>query len=146
MKLGPGRILLFLALALVAGWLGSYCANYWSQRDVETQGMHSFVHHELNLTDGQVAQLEALEADFAIRQKSLELSLRAANADLAAAMEDEHEYGPKVSSAIEAVHAKMGALQKATVEHIFNMRRLLTDEQQKAFDARVGNALTANQE
>jgi len=48
--------------------------------------------------------------------------------------------------AIEAVHENMGALQKATVEHIFNMRRLLTDEQQKAFDARVGNALTANQE
>lgn len=146
MKIGPVRFIMLLALALAAGWLGSYCANYWSQQDVETQGIHNFLHNELDLTDSQVAQLGALEADFAIKQKSLELSLRAANADLAAAMEAEHEYGPKVSSAIEAVHEKMGALQKATVEHVFNMRRLLTDKQQDAFDARVGNALTANQE
>lgn len=146
MKIGPVRIIMLLALALAAGWLGSYFANYWSQQDVETQGIHSFLHNELDLTDTQLMQLRALEADFAIKQKSLELSLQAANADLAAAMEAEHEYGPKVSSAIEAVHEKMGALQKATVEHVFNMRRLLTDKQQDAFDARVGNALTANQE
>ncbi|MEH6759083.1 MAG: Spy/CpxP family protein refolding chaperone [Parasphingorhabdus sp.] len=80
--------------------------------------MHSFIHDELDLTDSQLTQLEALEAGFAVKQESLELSLRAANADLA--------------TAIEAVHHKMGALQKATVEHIFNMRRLLTDEQQKS--------------
>ena len=146
MKLTPVRIIILLALALAAGWLGSYCASYWSQRNVETHSIHSFVHDELDLTDSQLVQLEKLEANFTVKQKSLELSLRAANADLAAAMEAEHEYGPKVSLAIETVHEKMGALQKATVEHIFNMRRLLTDEQQKAFDARVGNALTANQE
>ena len=146
MKLSPVRIIILLALAFAAGWLGSYCASHWPQQNVETQGFHGFVHDELDLTDSQLAQLEKLETDFAIKQKSLELSLRAANADLAAAMEAEHEYGPEVSLAIETVHEKMGALQKATVEHIFNMRRLLTDEQQIAFDARVGNALTANQE
>lgn len=146
MKVGPIRMIVFLLLALGAGWLGAYGANSWSEQKTKAQGIHNFVHHELDLSSTQQQQLSKLEADFAVKRKSLELSLRAANADLAAAMEAEHEYGPKVNSAIETVHERMGALQKATVEHVFDMRRLLTAEQQKAFDARVGNALTANLE
>ena len=146
MKVGPIRIIVFLLLALGAGWLGAYGANYFSQKNTEAQGIHNFVHHELDLSTTQQQELDKLEAEFAVKRKSLELSLRAANADLAAAMEAEHGYGPKVNSAIENVHGRMGSLQKATVEHVFNMRRLMTAEQQKAFDARVGNALTANLE
>ena len=59
-------------------------------------------------------------------------------------MDAEHEYGPKVNAAIETVHDRMGQLQKATVEHVFAMRRLLTPQQQQAFDARVGLALTTD--
>ena len=146
MKLSLFRIIALLLLALGAGWLGASGANYWMQQNTDTQGIHGFVHDELDLSDRQQQQLDRLEAEFAVRQKSLELSLRAANADLASAMEAEHQYGPKVGSAIETVHDRMGALQKATVEHVFNMRRLLTRQQQKAFDARVGKALTANPE
>ena len=59
-------------------------------------------------------------------------------------MDEEHEYGPKVASAIEDVHERMGDLQKATIAHVFEMRTLLTPDQQRAFDRHVSDALTAD--
>ena len=72
----------------------------------------------------------------------LEASARAANAQLAQAMEAEHEYGPRVGAAIDEVHARMGDLQKATVRHVFDMREILDPDQQRRFDQQVSKALT----
>jgi len=107
--------------------------------------MHDFVHHELSLSPEQDARLDELEDAFAIERRTLESALMAANARLAAAMEQEHEYGPMVGEAIDDVHASMGDLQKATVRHVFNMRELLDEDQQRAFDRQVGRALTTDQ-
>jgi len=82
--------------------------------------------------------LDELESKFGMKRRSVELSLRASNANLAAAMEEEHQYGPKVSQAIEGVHEQMGELQKVTIAHVFQMRLILTP----AFDRRVGDALS----
>ena len=67
---------------------------------------------------------------------------RAQPVPLAQAMENEHEYGPEVSAAIDEVHARMGDLQKATVRHVFDMREILEPEQQRQFDRKVSDALT----
>jgi|TARA_R100001244_G_scaffold44182_3_gene39827 Spy/CpxP family protein refolding chaperone len=143
MKIGPLQIILLVLLALGAGWVGSLGAKHWSQSEDQNVGVHSFVHEELDLDQAQETRLSELEGDFSIRRQALDLALRSANADLAAAIEEEHQYGPKVSKAIEAVHVQMGLLQKATVEHLFKMRTLLNPAQQKAFDERVSNSLTA---
>lgn len=86
--------------------------------------------------------MESLEANFAVEQARLESSARAANARLAQAMEAEHEYGPEVGAAIDEVHERMGALQKATVRHVFAMREILDPDQQRRFDRQVSAALT----
>ena len=95
-----------------------------------------------SLTADQEQRLDALEARFAVEQARLEASARAANAQLAQAMETEHEYGPEVSAAIDEVHARMGDLQKATVRHVFDMREILDSDQQLQFDRKVSAALT----
>lgn len=143
MKIGPLQIILLILLALGAGWAGSLGAKHWMQSEDQNFGVHNFVHEELDLDKTQKTRLEELESDFAIRRQALDLALRSANADLAAAIEEEHQYGPKVSKAIEAVHIQMGLLQKATVEHLFAMRMMLNPGQQRAFDKRVLNSLTA---
>lgn len=144
MKVGPFRIALLILLALGAGFLGAVGANQWAAQNVDNTSLHSFVHDELELSDKQLQTLDEMEDKFSIKRRSLELSLRAANATLADAMDQEHEYGPKVASAIETVHERMGELQKATVQHVFEMRSILTPQQQEAFDQRVGDALTAD--
>ena len=57
-------------------------------------------------------------------------------------MEQEHGYGPKVSTAIDRVHVEMGELQKATVRHVFAMRALLNEEQRQKFDRQISISLT----
>lgn len=141
MKLRPWAIGLILLLALGAGALGAALQTRWAN-DANQQGLHPFVHDELDLTEGQERELERLEAQFSLRRSALDLALRAANADLAAAMESEHRYGPEVAQAIERVHAAMGDMQKATVEHVFAMRAILDAQQRRAFDRRVSEALT----
>ena len=102
------------------------------------------MHDELALTADQEQRLDTLEARFAVERARLEGSARAANARLAQAMENEHEYGPEVSAAIDEVHARMGDLQKATVRHVFDMREILDPDQQRQFDRKVSEALTRN--
>ena len=107
--------------------------------------IHTLLHDELNLDAKQLAQLEVLEKQFAIRKQALELEMRADNASLASAIEKEHGYGTEVAAAVDRSHMAMGQLQKETLEHIFSMRALLKSDQMIKFDAAVVKALTADQ-
>ena len=107
--------------------------------------LHALLHNGLDLDATQHAKLEALEKQFAIRKQSLELEMRADNAKLAAAIENERGYGTAVAAAVDQSHMAMGELQKATLEHIFAMRALLRSDQVAKFDAAVVKALTADQ-
>ena len=131
-----GRLLLAVLLAGLAGCLGAIAADRWLNHE-DNGSLHQFVHEELVLTEDQNSRLETLEARFAVERAALESSLRAANARLAQAMDAEHEYGPEVSAAIDDVHGQMGELQKATVQHVFDMREILEPEQQRLFDRKV---------
>jgi len=68
--------------------------------------------------------------------------MRSDNAALAAAIAREHDDGPAVAAAVDRAHRTMGALQKATLAHVFAMRRLLRPDQTAAFDRLVVRALT----
>ena len=106
--------------------------------------LHSLLHDKLTLDTNQHAKLDALEAAFAVRRKTLEVEMRADNARLAEAIEVEHGNGPRVAAAVDACHMTMGQLQKATLEHVFAMRSLLKPNQTTVFDQAVVRALTAD--
>ena len=55
--------------------------------------------------------------------------MRQANQELAAAIAKSKGYSPEVAAAVEKVHQHMGELQKASLEHLFEMRTVLTPEQ-----------------
>ena len=143
MKVTPFYAALLLILAIAAGSLGDYATNRWIVDHDAPHGMPDFVHRELHLTKSQQEQLDTLETNFSVERRRLELALKTANASLAAAMDEEHSYGPKVSDAIDEVHARMGDLEKATVRHVLRMRGLLNTHQQQAFDREVSRALTS---
>src|SRR3546814_762201 len=96
-----------------------------------------------DLDPQQKQKIDGLEADFAARRKALDTELQAANADLAAAIVHEHQYGPDVEHAIDRSHHAMGELQKATLRHVFAMRGVLRPDQAKQFDAAVASTLTS---
>lgn len=51
-----------------------------------TPSLHQVLHEELDLNAAQEEEIEGLERDFATRRRALETEMRAANAELAAAM------------------------------------------------------------
>ncbi len=143
MKFSGYQIVAAILLAALAGSLGALAADRWFGAP-EPQGLHDFVHDQLNLSSDQENRLDLLEQRFAIENAQLELAVRRANAGLAAAMDNEHEYGPEVRTAIDQVHASMGELQKATVRHAFAMRDILDENQQRQFDQQVARSLTGS--
>lgn len=140
MKIGGWHIVIAILLALAAGFLGAYAARQWNVAQPPT-GLHDFVHDELDLTGDQIEKLSELESRFVTERTQLELGLRKANAQLARAINQEHRYGPEVSVAIDQVHARMGALQKATVQHVFAIRSLLDQKQREQFDEQISRSL-----
>lgn len=140
MKPSNYQILIAVLLAALAGCLGALAADKWIHSE-DDNGLHEYVHEEFSLSAGQEARLDVIEARFSTEQIRHEYALRAANARLAQAMEQEHEYGPEVAAAIQEVHECMRDLQKVTIEHVFAMREILTPAQQREFDRQISNAL-----
>jgi Spy/CpxP family protein refolding chaperone len=104
------------------------------------------VHQELQLSPDQDRQIETLESAFAGRRKALEDEMRKANAELAAAIRASDVAGPEVAAAVHHFHEAMGALQTETIEHVFAMRKVLTQQQRARFDDKIAQALTSNAE
>lgn len=135
------QIALVAFLAALAGVLiGRSIAD--RQQASASSALHDLLHEQLNLDAQQIQQIGQIETQFAARRRALELELRADNARLAAAIQAEHGYGPRVAAEVERSHRAMGALQNETLAHIFAMRRVLRPDQAARFDRAVYEALT----
>lgn len=135
-------LILTLVLTLVAAIGGTWIGARYIYAQRHQPSLHEFVHEELRLTAQQKQRLEVLEQDFAVKRRAREAELRAANAELARAIQARHEYSPEVQAAVDHFHHAMGELQKETILHVLAMRTVLTPEQAVQFDRRIGEALT----
>ncbi|KQN28683.1 periplasmic heavy metal sensor [Sphingomonas sp. Leaf38] len=140
------RAMLTILLAFLAAVAGVLIGgNILSARPSHGTELHALLHREITLDVRQEVALDELEARFATLRTALEGQLRADNVRLAAAIEREHDNGPAVAAAVDRSHHTMGALQKATLAHVFAMRRLMRSDQTAAFDRVVVQALTPSQ-
>ncbi|MEW5684631.1 MAG: periplasmic heavy metal sensor [Pseudomonadota bacterium] len=139
---GVRSLVLTLALCMAAAGIGAWAGVRFLEPQRRAPTLHEFVHEELDLTADQESRLERLERDFAVRRKTREAQLRAANAELAAAIQARHEYSPDVTAAVERFHRAMGELQKETITHVLEMRKVLTPAQAARYDERIAEALT----
>ncbi len=130
-------------IAFVAATAGSLVANRLSARHANETDVHSAIHATLSLSPAQDKAIEALETTHRLRKSEFEAQLRAANAELAAAIEEERAFGPRVTAAVDKIHVIMGAMQKESLDHLFAMRQQLDGRQAAAFDAIIRRTLTA---
>ena len=140
-RIGIIMVVLTIVAAAFGGWFG---VHYGLAHPTSRSNLDELLHDELNLTAAQNAKIEALETAFAARRKVLEDEMRAANGDLAAAIEDGHAYNDRARQAIDRFHDAMRTLQEETVKHVLAMRAVLTPGQAKAFDATIHRELVAN--
>lgn len=146
MKVSVRSAVITVALAFIGGIAGMWLGHQLLTAPAHNHSLHTMVHEELSLTADQERDLEALEATFATRQQALEGEMREANTELAAAIRASEIAGPAVEAAVHHFHDAMGALQTETIEHVFAMRKVLTPDQRKQFDDKIGQALTADAE
>jgi Spy/CpxP family protein refolding chaperone len=134
----------FLTVVAVAA-LSSFCTLRWAaSRQSAALNAHAWLHRELDLTADQHEALQPIEDRFALRQRELSEQLRSANRDLAKLIGQDKAYTPAVAAAVETIHHRMGELQKASIEHVFEMRTVLTPAQGDRLLRLAQQALQAN--
>ncbi len=142
MSLARGMLLTLVA-SVILGALGAWAGAHYAVRQMHgATPMHQMVHDELKLSADQASRIDRMEKLHAGRRHALETEMRAANRELAQALEDGHAFTPKVQAAIDRFHMAMGALQKETIVHVLDMRSVLTPDQARRFDDRVVRSLT----
>ena len=142
MRTGWRAIVLTAVLAAIANAAGTWIGASWVMNRREPPSLHDIVHDELELRPDQHARIEVIEARFAAIRPGLEAEVRAANQELARAIEQGEGDGPQVQAAVDHFHVAMGALQKETIAHVFEMRSVLTPAQAAVFNDRIVEALT----
>ncbi|MBI1234369.1 MULTISPECIES: periplasmic heavy metal sensor [Hyphobacterium] len=136
--------LVAFVLGLAGGLVGVWAGLQLSGGQVPPDGsLHQFVHHDLDLSSEQEAQIEALEAEFTRRRQVLEDDMAEARHELGVALMQTGHMTPEVEAQARAFHEAMGRLQIETLNHIVDMRETLTPEQRERFDARLTQALDA---
>lgn len=120
----------FFAVVVVIAALSSFCTLRWMEsRRGRVADPHDWLHAELKITPAQHAALEPIETKFAEQNRALRERMRAANHALAVAIRKGQPDSPEIAAAIGQIHLNMGELQKASIDHIFDMRKHLTPEQ-----------------
>ena len=136
-------LILTVVLSVIGASLGAWGgASFVIHRMDRPTPLHELVHKELRLTADQKSRIAGLERDHAARWQALEAEMRAANAQLAQAYQEQHAYTPQVQAAIDRFHRAMSALQTETIVHVLAMRAVLTPQQTIQFDETVVKSLT----
>lgn len=142
MSTGLRHILITVVLAALAAAGGAWLCARYVVHEASPPSLHDVVHRDLDLSAEQARRLDAIEARYAAEKSRLEADVRAANRELAAAIAGGDETSPRLDAAVDHLHLAMGAQQKATIAHVFEMRAVLTPAQARTFDAEVVAALT----
>ncbi len=129
------------ALAFGICW---FVGNSFMEHPDVVQDSHQWLHEQLELTAEQDEKLVPIEAKFSSRKKQLEAEIMAENHTLATAINEDGRYSPRVREAAERINKAQGELQEATLEHLFEMRNVLTPPQRKKLNSLTTDALTHN--
>jgi Spy/CpxP family protein refolding chaperone len=90
---------------------------------------HEWIHKQLNLTRDELKALEPIESKFTEHKRSLAAEIRSANKELAEAIEQDQTYSSRVSAALTKIQQAQSSLQEATLQHVFEMKSVLSPEQ-----------------
>ncbi|MCF7786307.1 MAG: periplasmic heavy metal sensor [Prosthecobacter sp.] len=91
--------------------------------------LHAWMHEHLDITPEQHEKLEPLEAEFEKLRVTLKDEVRLADVSLAQTIRDPQMNEAAMNEALERLNKAQGALQRATLEHFFVMKRYLRPAQ-----------------
>ena len=122
-------VLLFAVVAAAAGTANFVTSRLFYRRAPGLVSEHIQIHQKLGLTPGQEKRLEPIEQRFAQQKEQLLRSIRQANGQLAKAIMGDKPNSSEITTAVAAIRAAQGELQKVTLDHVFEMKAVLQPEQ-----------------
>lgn len=138
------EIAYFIGIIAIA-FIGIYiCLNVIRPSAQGQIDAHTWLHKQISITAGQDRSLTQIEKKFAEKQRQLQADIHTGNVELANAMMEDGKFSERVAAAVERIHHAQGELQKATIEHIFDMQTVLTPEQAEKLNKLAADALIQN--
>ncbi|MBN8521643.1 MAG: periplasmic heavy metal sensor [Alphaproteobacteria bacterium] len=134
----------FIGIAAIAFIVLYFCLNVVKPSAQSQIDAHSWLHEQIHLTAEQDRALTQIEKKFAEKQRELQAEIHAGNVELANVMMEDRKFSDRVAAAVERIHHAQGDLQKATIEHIFDMQTVLTPEQAEKLNKLAADALIQN--
>jgi len=113
---------------LVTDWTLHRHGESHAHDHVQTD-LHTWMHEHLDITPEQHEKLEPLEAEFEKLRVKLKEELRLADVALAQTIRDPKMNEAGMDTALEQLNKAQAALQRATLDHFFVMKRYLRPAQ-----------------
>jgi Spy/CpxP family protein refolding chaperone len=125
------RVIALLVAVCAAACIASWITSRYVERHArhEAAEAHAWIHTQLDITAEQDKALEPIEQRFKEKKKHYAELIRIANKELAQAILEDRADSPRVTEAVGRIHQAMGELQNATLQHIFEMKPVLTPQQ-----------------
>lgn len=124
-----GFLLTLIFTAFVSVAVSIFGMRLWTSQQMTKQDAHQWIHKQFRLTKEQDLALSPIEKKYKLRKKELMDEMSRANRELADAILTDPGHSPSVDLAVKKIHFIMGELQKVTLDHVFEMKAVLTKEQ-----------------
>ena len=141
---------LSLAFALAAIAMISAASSFLTLRMVSrdqghpAEDYHEWIHKKLNMTAEQERRSVTSERRYEETKRHLEEVIRLANSELAERILKDKSYSPSVEKSVAEIQSAVGQLQKATLEHIFELKEVLDVEQYERLIELTAQGLSEN--
>lgn len=143
MKSAARGLILLALIAAIAGTACWFTARYLNRTIHADKGdAHAWIHTQLGITPEQDRALGPIEQRYAEERKHHGEMLRIANAELGKAILEDRSDSDRVKAAVARIHEAQGELQNATLQHIFEMKSVLTPPQYEKLLQSTADALS----
>ncbi len=137
-------IIIVLIVAFGAMYMSQHYMNMPHDFMGHSGDTHNYLHSKLGITKEQDIKLQEIEANYQKRKLRLEETIRLANMELADAIKKNPSFSSEVQQAVDKIHQAMGELQKASLEHLFQMQPILSPQQNEKLKNLMTDALYDN--
>lgn len=135
-----------IVAAAVAGATGAVIVTFvhWGLQSAHRppSDLHQQLHDVVPLSAQEQVRLQQREDAYQARRTAIELRVKAANGRLARAIAKQPGWTPEVEAASRDVESAAADLERATLQHVVEMRQGLDPQHRPAYDAALVKALS----
>ena len=142
------QITFFLIIIACAGfsgvWIGQNTLMVRQHAHENAGDMHSVFHDKLNVTGEQEEQFVEFEKEFKRLKTLYQGQMKIANMELAQAIKEGGYQSPEIEDIVHDIHKSMGSLQSLSLQHLVDMHKILSEEQNRKLQEMVIEQLQRN--